>query len=104
MRRTLYVSQASSYYVCGVTNGVEEEALTIHRQQGRIKSTLEAVSTVVRKGCRYGWDGVCLAVSMPQSVTPHLPLEFEEAEELCREAGFEYIEGDAKGRNEFGGK
>ncbi|MCJ1363594.1 hypothetical protein MMC16_002701 [Acarospora aff. strigata] len=75
---------------------VDEEDL------GRIKSTLEAVSTVVRKGCRYGWDGVCLAVSMPQSVTPHLPLEFEEAEELCREAGFEYIEGDAKGRNEFG--
>ena len=62
-----------------------------------------AVAEVVKKGCGHGWDGVCLAVAMPQSVTPHLPLGMEEGEELCREAGFEYVEAEAKGRNEYGG-
>lgn len=55
------------------------------------------------KGCGYGWDGVCLAVSMPQSVTPHLELGFEKEEEMFREGGFEYVEAEAKGRNEYGG-
>lgn len=58
----------------------------------------------MKKGCGYGWDGVCLAVAMPQSVTPHLPLGMEEGEELCRVAGFEYVEAEAKGRNEYGGR
>ncbi|KAI9843544.1 MAG: hypothetical protein M1830_007696, partial [Pleopsidium flavum] len=67
----------------------------------RVKATLGAVSEVVRKGCGYGWDGVCLAVSMPQSVTPHLLLSFEDGEDNCRDRGFEYIDAEAKGRNEY---
>ncbi len=41
---------------------------------------------------------------MAQSVTPHLPLGMEEGEELCRGKGFEYVEAEAKGRNEYGGR
>jgi len=62
------------------------------------------VADVVKQGCGYGWDGVCLAVAMAQSVTPHLPLGMEEGEELCRGRGFEYVEAEAKGRNEYGGR
>ncbi len=58
----------------------------------------------MKRGCGYGWDGVCLAVAMPQGVTPHLELGFEEAEETFREGAFEYVEAEAKGRNEYGGR
>ena len=68
-----------------------------------VKSRLKAVSTVVKKGCGYGWDGICLAVGMAQSETPHLQLGFEEWEDICRELQFEYVDSEAKGRNEFGG-
>lgn len=39
---------------------------------------------------------------MPQSITPHLERGFEEWEDTCRELGFEYVDFEAKGRNEFG--
>lgn len=50
------------------------------------------------------WDGTFLAVSMPQSVTPYLEIPFEEWDDLAREFGAEYIDSEAKGRNEFGGE
>ena len=40
---------------------------------------------------------------MPQSTTPYLEKSFEEWEELCMEFGFEYVDAEAKGRNDFGG-
>jgi hypothetical protein len=51
----------------------------------------------------YAWDGACLAVAMPQSTTPNLQKSTDEWEDLCRESGFEYIDSEAKGRNEYGG-
>ncbi|KAI9698705.1 MAG: hypothetical protein M1836_003815 [Candelina mexicana] len=68
----------------------------------RVKETLRAIQTVVTKGCGYGWDGICLAIAMPQSVTPHLQLESEEWDDICMEMGFEYVDAEAKGRNQFG--
>jgi hypothetical protein len=68
-----------------------------------VKGSLKAVSTVVKKGCGYSWDGICLAVGMAQSETPHLQMGFEEWEDMCREFQFEYVDSEAKGRNEFGG-
>ncbi len=41
---------------------------------------------------------------MPQSVSPHLELGFEEVEDMFREESFEYVEAEAKGRNEYGGR
>ncbi|KAH0547566.1 hypothetical protein FGG08_000291 [Glutinoglossum americanum] len=67
-----------------------------------VKMNLKAISTVVEKGCGYNWDGICLAVGMAQSETPHLQLGFEEWEDVCREFQFEYVDSEAKGRNEFG--
>ncbi|KAH0548605.1 hypothetical protein GP486_007851 [Trichoglossum hirsutum] len=76
---------------------MDEEALS------GVKTSLEAISTVVKKGCGYSWDGICLAVGMAQSATPHLQLGFEEWEDVCRGYQFEYVDSEAKGRNEFGG-
>jgi len=51
----------------------------------------------------YDVDGVCLAVAMPQSVTPHLEKSFDEWEELCQEFGSEFVDFENKGRNEYSG-
>lgn len=68
-----------------------------------IKETLQAIADVMEKACGYSSDTVCLAVAMPQSTTPYLEKSFEEWEELCMEFGFEYVDAEAKGRNDFGG-
>ena len=69
-----------------------------------VKLLLENVREVVKEGCGYGWDGVCLAVAMPQSTTPYLEKSFEEWEGICQDSGFELIDFAKKGRNEFSGK
>ncbi|KAM3083658.1 hypothetical protein ACMFMG_002225 [Clarireedia jacksonii] len=65
------------------------------------KVLLENVAEVVKEGCGYMWDGVCLAVAMPQSTTPCLEKSFDEWEDLCQEHGFEFIDFESKGRNEY---
>jgi len=67
-----------------------------------IKRTMEAIQLIIEKGAGYGWDGICLAVAMPQSTTPCLEKGVEEWEDECRERGFEYVDSEAKGKNEFG--
>ncbi|KAG0125945.1 hypothetical protein HOY82DRAFT_492155 [Tuber indicum] len=67
----------------------------------RIREVLRAVQGIV-KGCGYAWDGVCLAVGMPQSLQPRLEVEVEVWEEMCRECGFEFVDFEVKARNEFG--
>ena len=47
-----------------------------------IKETMQAVSDVIERACGYGGDMVCLAVAMPQSITPYLEKSHEEWEEL----------------------
>lgn len=66
------------------------------------KDSIRAIADVIKKACGYSWDGTCLAVGMPQGITPHLQLEDEEWEEFCRELGFEYVDATTKGKNEFG--
>ncbi|QSZ37060.1 hypothetical protein DSL72_009152 [Monilinia vaccinii-corymbosi] len=65
------------------------------------KALLESVAEVVKEGCGYTWDGVCLAVAMPQSSTPYLEKSFEEWEDLCQELGFEFVDFESQGRNEY---
>jgi len=69
-----------------------------------VKEMLENVGEVVKEGCGLMWDGVCLAVAMPQSVTPYLDKSFDEWEEICQEAGFEFVDFESKGRNEYSGR
>lgn len=69
-----------------------------------VKTLLENVSEVVKEGCGYSWDGVCLAIAMPQSTTPHLEKTFEEWDDFCQDFGFEFVDFEAKGRNEFSGR
>lgn len=69
-----------------------------------VKGLLENVAEVVKEGCGYAWDGVCLAIAMPQSTTPYLDKSFEEWEEICQESGFEFVDFESKGRNEYSGE
>lgn len=69
-----------------------------------VKHLLEHVAEVVKEGCGYSWDGVCLAVAMPQSLTPHLEKSFNDWEDLCQEFGFEFVDFESKGRNEYSGR
>lgn len=66
------------------------------------KESIRAIADVIKKACGYSWDGTCLAVGMPQGITPHLQLDDEDWEEFCRELGFEYVDATTKGKNEFG--
>ncbi|KAF1357388.1 hypothetical protein EJ07DRAFT_128579 [Lizonia empirigonia] len=67
-----------------------------------IKDTMQAISDVIERACGYAGDTICLAVAMPQSTTPYLEKTGDEWEELCMEHGFEYIDSEAKGKNDFG--
>ncbi|CAI6310952.1 unnamed protein product [Periconia digitata] len=67
-----------------------------------IRDTLKAIADVIEKACGYGGDQICLAVGMPQSTTPYLEKSAEEWDEFCMEYGFEYVDSEAKGKNEFG--
>jgi hypothetical protein len=69
-----------------------------------VKELLDSVAEVVKGGCGYSWDGVCLAVAMPQSTKPYLEKSFDEWEEICAESGFEFIDFESKGTNEYSGK
>jgi hypothetical protein len=40
---------------------------------------------------------------MPQSKTPYLEKSFDEWEELCQDLGFEFVDFESKGRNEYSG-
>lgn len=68
-----------------------------------VKTLLEGVSQVVKDGCGYAWDGACVAVAMPQSSTPSLERSVDEWGDLCQQFGFEYVDFEAKGRNEYSG-
>ena len=68
-----------------------------------VEKLLANVAEVVKEGCGFSWDGVCLAVAMPQSSTPYLEKSFEEWEETCQEFGFEFVDFESKGRNQFAG-
>lgn len=71
---------------------------------GEVKKLLENVAEVVKEGCGLSWDGVCLAVGMPQSTTPFLEKSFDEWEEICQEFGFEFVDFESKWRNEYSGE
>jgi hypothetical protein len=67
------------------------------------KALLENVAEVVKDGCGLTWDGVCLAVAMPQGTTPKLEMSGDEWEDLCQEFGFEFVDFEGKGRNQYSG-
>lgn len=66
----------------------------------RTRQLVHQVGRVVKEGLGgWEWDGVGLAVGVGEGQT-------EEWDELCAEAGLEFVQvtGKDKGRNEFGGK
>ena len=67
-----------------------------------IKETMQAIADVNERACGFGGDAVFLAVAMPQSTTPYLDKTAEEWEEVAMEYGFEYVDFEASGKNEFG--
>ncbi|KAF1846976.1 uncharacterized protein K460DRAFT_51165 [Cucurbitaria berberidis CBS 394.84] len=67
-----------------------------------IKETMRAVADAIERACGFGGDMVCVAVAMPQSITPYLEKTVEEWDDTCMDYGFEYVDFEAKGKNEFG--
>ncbi|KIW03831.1 uncharacterized protein PV09_05130 [Verruconis gallopava] len=67
-----------------------------------IKRTVEAIKSVIHKACGEYWEGTCLAVGTKQSTTTSLQLSGDEWDDFCRDHGFEYVDAEAKGSNEFG--
>ncbi|KAI9894322.1 MAG: hypothetical protein M1814_003078 [Vezdaea aestivalis] len=78
-------------------------------QFAKLKSTLRAIQDCVELAGGLnlgGWDGVSLAVAMPQSTTPAYDVDAMEWEAVCSELGFEYIDitfkGDKRAREPSG--
>ncbi|PNS18943.1 Small nuclear ribonucleoprotein Sm D3 [Sphaceloma murrayae] len=72
---------------------------------GEVQSTMKAIEAVINKACGYSWEGVKLAVALgPSGTTKSAPLlsPTEEWDDLCMEHGFEFIDADAAGKNEYG--
>jgi len=67
-----------------------------------IRETLQAIADVIERACGFGGDQICLAIGMPQSTTPYLERSTEEWDEMCIEYGFEFVDSESKGKNEFG--
>jgi hypothetical protein len=70
------------------------------------KEVLKAVSKVVKDGCGSSWDGICLLVTRKgsQQIVPRLDVPEEEWDDFAMEQGFEYVDGNAHGKNQFGGR
>lgn len=67
-----------------------------------VKEKLKAIADVIERACGFGGDAVCLAVAMPQTTTPFLDKSHDEWDDICMEYGFEFVDSEAKGKNEFG--
>ena len=67
-----------------------------------VEETMKTIKEVIETHMGYDWDGVCLAVAMKQSVVPGLEKSSESWEDTCREYRFEFVDGEEKGKNEFG--
>jgi hypothetical protein len=63
---------------------------------------MQAIADAIERACGFSGDQVCLAVAMPQSTTPYLDTPSEEWEDICTDTGFEYIDFEKTGKNEFG--
>lgn len=69
-----------------------------------VRALLDGVGRVVKEGCGGAWDGVCVAVAMPQSVAPRLEMVADDWADLCQDYGFEFVDFEEKGRNEYSGE
>ncbi|KAK6350099.1 hypothetical protein TWF696_006346 [Orbilia brochopaga] len=79
-----------------------------------VRGDLAGVGKVVDAcGGRYGWDGVCLAIAMPtrgvsstagdsNGGSKEVEKTADEWEDEVREFGFEFVDFEAKGRNDYG--
>jgi hypothetical protein len=69
-----------------------------------IKDTMQAIADAIERACGFSGDQVCLAVAMPQSTTPYLDVPNDEWEDMCTDTGFEFVDFEKTGKNEFGEK
>lgn len=65
---------------------------------------MQAVADAIERACGFSGDQVCLAVAMPQTTTPYLDMPSEDWEDICTNTGFEYVDFEKNGKNEFGEK
>jgi len=71
----------------------------------RFDKIIKSVEDVITKACGYTWEGVKLAVatsSTKMKTTNSKPLSADEWDDRCMEYGFEFIDAEAHGKNQFG--
>ncbi|KAK4980981.1 hypothetical protein LTR28_010244, partial [Elasticomyces elasticus] len=68
------------------------------------RDVIRAVQWVVEEHCGLGWDGTLLAVALPAHIGAGTDERFDVAayDKDAIDAGFEVIDSEATGRNEFG--
>lgn len=64
--------------------------------------TVEAIQGIIYTHCGHAWDGVCLAIGMPNSLSGDTILTPDDLYDMFAGHGFEYVDSAETGRNEFG--
>lgn len=72
--------------------------------QNVVEDTMKSIEEVVNKACGYSWEGIKLAVAMPSHAarSTQEPINVEDWEDRCMQYGFELVDAEATGKNEFG--
>lgn len=71
----------------------------------RFDKTIKSIEDVITKACGYSWEGVKLAVatsSTKTKTTDSRSILAEEWDDRCMEYGFEFVDAEAQGKNQFG--
>lgn len=68
------------------------------------EAVLEAIDAVITQSCGSDWDGTKLLVSLRSQVlhTGSNRIHADDLEDLCLQYGFEFVDAEATGKNEFG--
>jgi len=72
----------------------------------RFDKIIKSIEDVITKACGYSWEGIKLAVATTSNTktTDSKPFSAEHWDDRCMEYGFEFIDADAQGKNQFGEK
>lgn len=72
----------------------------------RFEKIIKSIEDVITKACGYSWEGIKLAVATTSNTktTDPKPFSAEEWDDRCMEYGFEFIDAEAQGKNQFGEK
>ncbi|GAB7345608.1 hypothetical protein MBLNU457_3907t1 [Dothideomycetes sp. NU457] len=98
------VVQAIGGWIYCVDKSVLLQATSDSSASDRFDKIIKSIEDVISKACGYSWEGVKLAVATSSSktkTTDSKTFSADEWDDRCMEYGFEFIDAEAHGKNQF---